>query len=204
MSNRADGQSNNLTVREEALLNMQKLYLEALRSRESEVLQFIIILVSALGGFSWVIGKYISGGEQPQDPLIPAYAFTVLAVLLLLSLGAMHAMALSYNYRSILLQLRKIEQEMKVSNAILQAWRKKKCSYSLPEILKYFYTIYICGIILVSLVSFYALSSYYPFFSYVVLIVGAVSIFMLCCCMRFYYAKKINDICKKENNNNPG
>ena len=40
-----------------ALLNMHKMFLEALRHREQEIVRFLAILGPALGGFIWLIGK---------------------------------------------------------------------------------------------------------------------------------------------------
>ena len=197
MSNRADGQSDNLIVREEALLNMQKLYLEALRSRESEVLQFIVVLATGLGGFAWAMDKIITGGISLENHLV-SFVAIIFSILLLLLLGAMHALALSYNYRSVVLQLRKIEDSIHVGDVILDEWRKIKCNMKPPEIIKQFYLAYIWAIILITLFSLLVVCSYNPIMSVAIAIIGACIVYILCYKVRIYYDSKIEYLIKND------
>ena len=197
MSNRADGQSDNLTMREEALLNMQKLYLEALRSREREVLQFIVVLATGLGGFAWAMGKIITGDISLVNHLA-SFVAIIFSILLLLMLGAMHALALSYNYRSVVMQLRKLEDHIHVGDVILDEWRKIKCNMKPPEIIKQFYIAYIWAIILVTLFSLLVVCSYNPITSVVIAIVGACIVCILCYKIRIFYDNKIENLINKD------
>ena len=198
MSNRADGQSDNLIVREEALLNMQKLYLEALRSRESEVLQFIVVLATGLGGFAWAMGKIITGGISLENHLA-SFVAIIFSILLLLMLGAMHALALSYNYRSIILQLRKLEIALHVEEVVLDEWRNIECNMKPPEIIYQFYTAYIWGIMLVVLSSSYVMYAYNIIQSSIVVITSICIVCMLLYFKNVYYSNKITDLVMNDN-----
>ena len=196
MNNGADGQPDAFLKRDEALLNMQKLYLEALRSRENEVLQFIVIIASALGGFSWLLGGLVSGQPHFSADALQLFIFGVLAILLLLSLGAMYTLALGYNYRSMLLQIRKLEEALKVNEVVLCSWSTAKCEYSLPEILKHFYTAYLLGHLLVALSTAYIFRLHkLPVLAYFSLIMEVLVLSYLYVFLPNEYGIKIGKIC---------
>ena len=199
-------QGQDRTTRQEALLNMQQQYLEALRSREREVLQFIVLLATALGGFAWLIKALFYGRPElfyerpePFPEKIYFFAFGALSILLLLLLGAMYTLALSYNYRSILLQLRKIEMALGVNMDILCAWSYAKCEFSNPEILKHFYHAYLVGSLLVFTLSEYIfyICKYYLHL-YFLGIVFALALSYIYGFLPIRYDMKIKELCQKE------
>jgi len=199
MSDGAGGQTYASPKREEALLNMQKLYLEALRSRENEVLQFIVIIASALGGFYWLLGRLVSGQPYFSANTLQLFIFGVLAILLLLSLGAMYTLALGYNYRSMLLQIRKLEAALNVKEVVLCSWSTFKCEYSLPEILKHFYTAYLLGHLLVALSAAYIFYLHkLPVLAYFSLIMEALVQSYLYRFLPDEYDRKLRSICAEE------
>ena len=158
--------------RYQALLNMQEQYLQALRSRESEVLQFITLFVSALGGFAWVLERAYSQQGNISSEALYYYIPTIMAILLILTLGATHTLALGYNYRSVVLQLRNVERKLDVESVILKEWieTSQKYKFKLPEMLKVFFVAYCLGIILVTTVSvLYALLQKSEFVVYFIL-----------------------------------
>jgi len=192
-------QNKDITAQQEALLNMQQQYLEALRSRENEVLQFILILASALGGFSWLMVKLLEGQSVSFNNTVYAFIFGTLAILLLLFLGAAYTLALGYNYRSVLLQLKKVEEKLEIKESVLQAWSKINCKYKLPEILKQFYMTYILGMVLVALsaaIALYILGSYV--FSCILFTAGFVAIFYVEVVLRNKFRRKLENICMLE------
>ncbi len=147
---------NRSSTRHEALLNMQQQYLEALRNREREAVQFIVLLASALGGFAWAL-KLV---PDLKDNLLSFVAISV-GVLILLMLGAAHSLALGYNYRYLILQLRKVETALSVKQYVLRAWDKPiscrnetdpACDHEFtpPEIIKQFWIAYLWGIAVVA------------------------------------------------------
>jgi len=99
----------------ESLLNLQKIYLNALQSREREVLQFLAIFVAGAGAFAWLIK------EKANFHYIYFTSATAL-ILILLYAGIIYSMALSFNYRSVVLQIRKLEYALDVDKHILNAW----------------------------------------------------------------------------------
>jgi len=93
-----------------------RLFLEAPRHREQEVLRYLAILGPALGGFLWLAMKY------PKD--VTAVTFHVAAIALqgLMLLGAWYGAALGYNYRCITMLLSKEEKSPDLADAALEAW----------------------------------------------------------------------------------
>ncbi len=104
--------------RRKALLNMHKMFLEAMRHREQEIVRFLAILGPALGGFAWLATKR----EEHPD----VFLLGTLGVLFVLVIGALYALALGYNYRYLTLQLAKIEAEkqLDLKEVTLQYWPK--------------------------------------------------------------------------------
>ncbi len=134
-----------------ALENMHKLFLEALRHREQEIIRYIVILGPALGGFVWLLR---SGTDN-----VGVFTVGTMGVLLLLLLGALYSLALGYNYRYIVLELAKLETVLGIRNAMLVGWprskkdfldRYKVCSSipwcTPPEIIKIFWYAFLAGI----------------------------------------------------------
>ena len=98
----------------EALENMHKLFLEALRHREQEIVPYLAIIGPALGGFIWLL---IRTTDPPQ-----VFVAGTIGVLFLLLVGAVYSLALGYNFRYITLQLAKLEDKMKIMDTMLAGW----------------------------------------------------------------------------------
>jgi len=110
---------------EDILLSLHKLHSEALRKREQDVLQLIVLLATTYGGFSWIVTAWAKKVIDIQNiNLQEVYAFIIIIALivLVLALGAYHTIVLGYNYRSTLLQLRKIEKSLGINSVILNKW----------------------------------------------------------------------------------
>lgn len=134
-------------VRHMALVNMHKTFLEALRHREQEILRFLAILAPSLGGFIWLLTL-----DFDKDGSTLVFTIGTLGVLLFLLLGGIYSLALGYNYRSITLQLAKLEATcLHIDEFILNSWlrtakewkkkyRKSWIPYCAPpEIIKVFW-----------------------------------------------------------------
>lgn len=138
----------------EALENMHKLFLEALRHREQEIVPYLAIIGPALGGFVWLLNS-----TDRSDVFIVG----TIGVLFLLLLGAIYSLALGYNYRYITLELAKLERDLGITNAMLSFWPKSPkefldrykicCSIpwcTPPEVIKVFWHAFLVAIIGVS------------------------------------------------------
>jgi len=125
-----------------ALENMHKTFLEALRHREQEILRYIAILAPALAGFVWLLVKLnLECSRQ-------AFTFAVgtLGVLFLLLVGAVYSLALGYNYRYIMFQLAKLEAKaLHIDGFVLKSWPRGIKAFGKyrpcypPEIIKIFW-----------------------------------------------------------------
>lgn len=104
------------TTQEDAKLNMHKMFLEALRHREQDIIRFLAILGPSLGGFIWLLGDVT---HNPARFVAGTYG-----VLLVLVLGAFYSLALGYNYRYLTLQLAKLESqpELNLECVMLASW----------------------------------------------------------------------------------
>lgn len=135
--------------------NIQKILLEALRHREQEILRYIAILGPALGGFIWLLSRDLKTNSD-----MCVFTFGTLGVLFVLLVGAVYSLALGYNYRSILLQLAKLEACcLNIKEFIVERWprtseaflekcqRSKKPSCDPPEIIKVFWRAFVVGIV---------------------------------------------------------
>lgn len=100
-----------------SLCNMHQAFLEALRHREQDVIQFFAVLGPALGGFIWLLS-----GDLHESPF--RFVAGTYGVLLVLLMGAFYSLALGYNYRYITLQLAKFEQGdcLDLKKAVLAFW----------------------------------------------------------------------------------
>jgi hypothetical protein len=135
----------------EALQSMHKLFLEALRHREQEIIRYLAILGPALGGFIWLLH---SGSGN-----VGLFTVGTMGVLLLLCLGALYSLALGYNYRYITLELAKLEAVLGIRDAVLVGWPRTKNDFlnryktywsipwcTPPEIIKIFWIAFVLGI----------------------------------------------------------
>jgi hypothetical protein len=103
-----------------AICNMHQAFLEVLRHREQEILQFFAVLGPALGGFIWLLAADLR--ENPFRFVAGTYG-----VLLVLLMGAFYALALGYNYRYLTLQLAKLEKNevLNLSELVLASWPRE-------------------------------------------------------------------------------
>lgn len=148
----------------EATRNMHKALLDALRHREQDIVRFVVILVSALGGFVWLF-------QVPLPYRSAALVAGTYGVLLALLTGALYALALGYNYRHLTLQLAKLELRLRLTNAddegvILRQWPQqpedleRRSRWGVipwstpPGIIKVFWTAFLAAILLVTTVGY--------------------------------------------------
>ena len=139
-------------IRYKTLRDMHRAYLEALRSREGEIIRFIAILAPALAGFIWLLKLQLIDKESPE-----LFVVGTVGILFVLLLGAMYALALGYNYRYIILQIAKLELDgcLGVRNDMLRGWQITRpqdcvCKYCMPpEIIKVFWWAFIVGMVLI-------------------------------------------------------
>lgn len=91
-------------------------YLDALRHREQDILQYLTILVPAITGFGWV--WYKTSGE--------GFGFFCGAVVTIgiLLLGAVYSWALGYNYRYVVFALVKLEKLLDIRKALPVKWQR--------------------------------------------------------------------------------
>ena len=122
-----------MSAKESALQDMHKLFLEALRHREQEILHYLAFLGPAIGGFVWLLyvgantGSASATQTGPQPTLSPGlFVVGASSVLLLLLLGAIYSLALGYNYRYITLQLAKLEAMLQITQYTLEAWPRSR------------------------------------------------------------------------------
>ncbi len=196
----------------EAVENMHKTFLEALRHREQEILRYIAILAPALGGFVWLLNKVDVKSENGL------FIFTVgtLGILLLLFVGAMYSLTLGYNFRYVTLQLAKMESGfcLNIKEFILESWlrtatewvekyKKKRCSP--PEIINVFWLSFIIAKIFVLLMSIIFLiinqkntwiQMWLPILF--ISVIGLICVIVAWWCAPSYYGKRLYKMCKEE------
>jgi len=206
-NNSNDGkQKNSLTnLSNTGLQDNHKLFLEALRHREQEILQFLAILVPALGGFGWLLRLDCRQACPSNFVIFPA---GTIGILLLLLLGAVYSLALGYNFRVITLQQAKLEKCMGITHATLKRWprtpeefinRYKCCCHipwcTPPEIIKFFWMAFILGIIGVTLTA--SLSNHGAKVLATVIPFGSVS-FLIGLLLPIIFGYKLKEICEDE------
>lgn len=132
------------------LEGMHRLMLEALRHREQEIFQYLVILGPALGSFIWLYLKNVNAA---------AFIAGTIGVLLLLLLGTFYSLTLGYNFRYIILELAKLETILGVRDAMLNDWPRTPEDFlqrykwgripwcTPPEMIKVFFWAFIGGII---------------------------------------------------------
>lgn len=145
---------------DEALRNMHKALLEALRHREQEILRYLAFVGPALAGFIWLLSL-----EYEKN----AWAFFVgtVGIIFLLFLGACYSLALGYNFRYLTLQMAKIESPLglNIVGQILNGWPRNKAGFGKythwcypPGIILTFWVACLIGILLVTIVGFTAIA----------------------------------------------
>ncbi len=128
--------------------------LKALGHREQEVFRYLALVAPAIGGFIWL------ASVPPQKTGL--FIVASLGLQLILVLGASYCIALSYHYRYMLAQIRKIEDALKISNHIIPFWKRTKTQSikkarlgcmpwcSPPEVIKVFWYAFLMLIVLLS------------------------------------------------------
>jgi hypothetical protein len=111
-----------MEIHHQFLIDKHKLFVEALRHRESGVLQHVVLLGAALSGFAWLLKN--NGQCEP----VSSFTIGTVAVLFLLTLGAIYCYVSSFNYRCFLLQVAKLERYAHAERYILKQWHPNKIS----------------------------------------------------------------------------
>ena len=189
------------------VVKYHNLLLDALRSRENEIIPFIAIIGPALGGYIWLLYKL--NGKNPELIII-----TTIGIWILFLLGALYSAALGYNYRCILYQVKKIEQEQNIKKYIIKAWHEPVRDHSkkhasifwnridwcpMPEVIKWFWVSFPVLILGVTAASWIQIKDYE---CKCILLFGIVP-FVLGLIAPVYYGTKINQIYIDEKKNNP-
>ena len=182
--------------------NMHKIFLEALRHREQEILRFLAILAPALGGFIWLLKLYSDSNDKPV-----VFVAGTLGVLFLLMVGAVYSLALGYNFRTIIHQLATLESEncLNIDKFILESWPRETKDFKKyifgtipwcdpPEIIKVFWVAFTIVIIGVTSVGCFVCTTKGRWF---VLVFGIIC-FFVSLCFPIYFGKKMHDSCDEE------
>lgn len=112
-----------------AMVEMHKLLLEAMRHREQDIVRFLGILITSIGGFLWLL----TTKSTEEGPFVVG----TLAVIFLLFLGATYSLALGYNYRYTMLQLAKLEAFLRIDMAILAGWPKSRKAFEKYRLMRW-------------------------------------------------------------------
>lgn len=156
--NKKSSQSNETMIE-----NTHKLFLEALRHREHQIVQFLAILVPTLGAFLWLLRPVkCEEGTLPVSPELIATG--AIAAIFLLCVGAVYAVTLGYNFRSVVMQMAKIEWKKNIRGYTLNAWPRcpndfKTCYLRPPEMIMVFWVSFLVGIVGVAGAAWYHLNS---------------------------------------------
>ena len=205
---------NSITIKDQAALDLHKIMLEAMRSRESDILHFVGFLLPAIVGF-FTIG-WLKGGESA---ILPGILSAVAAVtILILFFGAWYALALSYNYRYIQLVTWSLQKHLELDQ-FEPEWKPKQFQCGnlgifnfAPEILRaqllLFIALIIAAAILFGFASINLQGSLHWWSSDLVwawVWVEMICILFIICWLGFsFYPKKYNKYCcqvlKKSNN----
>lgn len=151
-----------------ALMNMHGKFLDALRHREQDIIQFLGILGPALGGFIWLLGDL---ADHPFRFVAGTYG-----VLLVLFMGASYTLALGYNYRYMILQLAKLEAHPRLClrEVTLAYWPRRVSEFKKgsrwgflpwctpPDIIRVFWLAFLICIIGVTVVAWVADRDVFP------------------------------------------
>jgi hypothetical protein len=190
---------NDITIEDQAALDLHKIMLEAMRSRESEILHFIGFFLPAIVGF-FAIG-WLKGGESavPAKILLPAASAVTI---LILFFGAWYALALSYNYRYIQLVTWSLQEHLGVTQ-FQPDWKPKLFQRGnlqflnfAPEIIRTQLLLFIALIIAAAILFTFAgisLMCTLHWSSYVMVWGEAICVLFIICWFGFsFYPKKYN------------
>lgn len=139
------------------LVRMHDQYLETLRNREKDIIQYLLIFVPAISAFGVLL--YKTGGTGD------IFFIGTAAVIGVLLLGAIYSQVLGYNYRYIVFQLVKLERLLGIQSAMLTKWAisspkdfSKNAKYSLPEIIEVFWLAFLISIVGVTIIAVFRFS----------------------------------------------
>ena len=136
-------------VEKENLRSFHNVLLENLHHHETDLLKFLGILLTSLGGFGLALQRYLQD-TQDTDKYLPLIVLAVIISLMLLGWGIFFALALSYNHRYIQRVMSKFENRMCFyeSNLLPPRWnldrrlKNKECRFGSKEFLgKFFWDI---------------------------------------------------------------
>jgi len=183
-----------------------KLFLEALRHREQQIVQFLAILVPSLGAFLWLLRPVVcvvckEGTVATRPELIATGA---IAAIFLLCVGAVYAVALGYNFRYVVMQMAKIEAKTGILDYVLIGWPRKpgkfKKRYCMPpEMIMVFWLSFLVGIVGVALAAWYHVGN-----KPVCLLVALTAILAIVAGAQIAprrYGRKLTEMADKENEN---
>jgi hypothetical protein len=91
--------------------------LEAMRSREQEILQFLAIIAPAVGGFVYLVYKLVN-----WEMSVFVFALGVGGIVSVLFVGCNYCAALAYNYRTLVRQLVATQEVLGITDAIQGTW----------------------------------------------------------------------------------
>ena len=91
-------------------------YLDALRHREQDILQYLVIFVPAIAVFGWVLHETHGKGFE--------FLCGSVVTTVLLLLGAVYSWALGYNYRYVVFALVKFEKLLDIRKAMPVEWQR--------------------------------------------------------------------------------
>jgi len=175
------------------LADMHKLFLEALRQREQDIMRYLAILGPALAGYIWLLSKI-----DDIDKTIVTIG--IAGIIFVLLVGAVYSVALGYNYRYITMQLAKMESKMKIRPNILAAWPRevkdfRKIYCEPPEIIKVFWISFLTAIIGIGVAT-----CFFEGFTITSCKIIPLSLFafQVGFYSPIYYGRKLRKICKAE------
>jgi len=183
-------------VADEVLRDMHRLFLEALRQREQDIIRFLAILGPALVGYIWLLKNYLK-----SDPDV--FTIGTIGILFILFVGAWYSVALGYNYRYITMQIAKFDKRLKIKLYILKGWPRevenfRRCYCAPPEIIKVFWITFMLLIIGI-LISMCFVSTCNGN-TCIVIIVGLI-LLLGALLSPLYYGCKLTKLCNKEGHN---
>jgi hypothetical protein len=130
----------------DALTEMLSQYLQALRQREREVVQYVAILLPALGGFLWLIKDHSAAYMTDT-----AYVVGSVSVLFLFLVGAVYSRALGYSYRCVVMQLAKLRSRLNLSEYVIARWPRRPEDFEKrlgpPEIVNVFWLAFMVALV---------------------------------------------------------
>lgn len=110
-----------------AARDLHRIMLEAMRSREGEILRFMGFLLPALAAF------FAFGLFKAKKPLFPPEVLltvTSIFVIVILFFGAWYGLALSYNYRYLVLVTYWLQKDLGLERYIPTKWEPEEFKWS--------------------------------------------------------------------------